>query len=208
MVKTDSFTNVNSTELLEIFAKQVSLPLSLIPALEPIVEFRTTESGSVLISPGEIDSHIYFIIDGFGVVYGITENEEKRYLFLKRHSRVLCSLETLAHGHPARYWYELQKGGLVAIIDDNELMSLAATNADIGKWYAAFMKDALARFEEKIESFIMADAKDRLIRLYEETPEIFTEAMNKQVASFIGITPVHLSRLLSSKQNKKSNSRK
>lgn len=46
---------------------------------------------------------------------------------------------------------------------------------------------------------IGSDAKDRLMNLLESNPELFSKAMKKHIAGFIGIDQSTLSRLLSAK---------
>ena len=167
--------------------------------ISEFMEFREVTDGTVLISQGEMNYNIYFILSGFGVGYCFTDTGDSRYLYLQTSSYVLCSLATLAHGEASEYCCCMQRGGLVAVIDDRKLMSLAMSDVKICRWYIGVLKSALVRFEKKAANFITKDSRHRLQELYDESPEIFSNALGKQIASFIGVTPVHLSRILSSK---------
>lgn len=194
----DLLTNINSTSLMEEFASATGFPLKTGTA-EDMMTFMNVNDNTVLIRPGDMDYSIYFILEGFGVIYGITDRDDRKYMYLQKESRVMCSLTTLAYGKPAAYYCEIQRGGKLAVIDDRRLSEVACTDPDISRWYSGLMKKALARFEKRIQDFVMKDSRSRLLELYAQSPEIFTEALHKQIASFLGISPEHLSRLLSSK---------
>lgn len=194
----DRLTNVNSQYLLEKFADSTGFPIKSIATVN-LVNFMYVHDNTILIRPGNTDYNIYFIIEGFGGIYGVTDSDDRKYMYLQKESRIMCSLATLAYGKPAAYYYEIQRGGKLAVIDDRQLSAAACTDPDISLWYTGIMKRALARFEKRIQDFVMKDTRSRLLELYSQSPEIFTEAMHKQIASFLGITPGHLSRLLSSK---------
>lgn len=49
----------------------------------------------------------------------------------------------------------------------------------------------------RLEGMIGSDAKDRLMNLLENNPELFSKAMKKHIAGFLGIDQSTLSRLLS-----------
>lgn len=192
-------TNVNPGELMLEFCRAMNFPKECIGLIDGLIEFRTVSDDTVLIAPGDVDYNIYFILSGFGVGYCITEEGDRKCLYLQKSSYVLCSLVTLAHGKPSEYCCTMQKGGLLAVMDDRRLMELCLGNPEIFRWYATFLKSALLRFERKAAKFITKDARHRLLDLYDESPEIFTNALCRQIASFIGVTPVHLSRILSFK---------
>lgn len=193
----ERLTNVNLQPLLEKFSSSTDFPIKS-AAAGNLVSFMHVHDNTVLIRPGDIDYNIYFILEGFGGIYGVTEWDDRKYMYLQKESRVMCSLDTLAYGKPAAYYYEILRGGRLAVIDDRKLSSAAYTDPEISRWYSDIMKKALARFEKRIQDFIMKDTRSRLQELYSQSPEIFTEALHKQIASFLGITPEHLSRLLSS----------
>ncbi len=192
-------TNVNSAECMAEFCRIMKFPRECAEQISEIVEFREVEDGAVLISPGEVSYNIYFILSGFGVGSCFTDVGDSKCLYLQTSSYVLCSLATLAHGEASGYCCCMQRGGLVAVIDDRKLMSLAMSDVKICVWYIGVLKSALVRFEKKATNFITKDSRHRLQELYDESPEIFSNALGKQIASFIGVTPVHLSRILSSK---------
>ncbi len=194
-----SLTNVNSAECMADFCRIMKFPRESTEQISEFMEFREVTDGTVLISQGEMNYNIYFILSGFGVGYCFTDTGDSRYLYLQTSSYVLCSLATLAHGEASEYCCCMQRGGLVAVIDDRKLMSLAMSDVKICRWYIGVLKSALVRFEKKAANFITKDSRHRLQELYDESPEIFSNALGKQIASFIGVTPVHLSRILSSK---------
>lgn len=181
------------------FCSIMKFPRECAEQISEIIEFREVEDGTVLISQGETSYNICFILSGFGVGYCVTDMGDSKCLYLQTSSYVLCSLATLVHGEVSEYCCCMQRGGLVAVIDDRKLMSLAMSDVKICVWYIGVLKSALVRFEKKAANFITKDSRHRLQELYDESPEIFSNALGKQIASFIGVTPVHLSRILSSK---------
>jgi FixJ family two-component response regulator len=53
----------------------------------------------------------------------------------------------------------------------------------------------LAQSMDRIESFVLLSPEERYRQLVEQKPNIVNRVPNKYIATFLGITPVSLSRL-------------
>ena len=134
-----------------------------------------------------------------GASYCITKHGDCRYMYLPLPSYVVVDVHTLHDGSPAKDYFELMKGSAVAVIDGNILKGLAKNYPAVSEWYINLLLRGLSTISGRLEDMISTDAKDRLMTLLKENPELFSKAMKKQIAGFIGIGQSTLSRLLSSK---------
>ncbi len=160
--------------------------------------YRQVRRNTIIIKPGDVNFNIYIILKGMGASYRITKHGDCRYLYLPLPSYVVADVHTLHDGSPAKDYFELMKGSAVAVIDGNILKGLAKNHPAVSEWYINLLLRGLSTISGRLEDMISTDAKDRLMALLKDNPELFSKAMKKQIAGFIGIDQSTLSRLLSS----------
>ena len=190
----------NTNESLEAaFKNMMSLSDECFSIIAPYVSYRQFRKNSLLIKPGDVNTNIYVVLKGMGASYCVTRNGDYRYIYLPLPSYVVADVHTLHDGRPAKDYFEIMKGSAIAIIDGNILKKLAAGNPRLAEWYIDILIRGLSNVCGRLEGMIGSDAKDRLMNLLENNPELFSKAMKKHIAGFLGIDQSTLSRLLSAK---------
>ena len=193
-IKSKTAENLEAT-----FKKMMSFSDECFGIIAPHVSYRQFKKNTLLIRPGDVNTNIYVVLKGMGASYCVTRNGDCRYIYLPLPSYVVAEIHTLHDGRPARNFFEIMKGSAIAIIDGNILKKLAAGNPSLAEWYMNILTRGLSNVCGRLEEMISSDAKERLMHLLENNPELFSKAMKKHLAGFIGIDQSTLSRLLSAK---------
>ncbi|MGM9737583.1 MAG: Crp/Fnr family transcriptional regulator [Candidatus Cryptobacteroides sp.] len=154
---------------------------------------------TAIIKPGDVNYNIYIILKGIADSYCINKNGERRYIYIQSPGFVVTDSHTLVNGQPAREFYVMCKNSSAAVIDSEVLRQQALRHPEVADWYIRLLHRGLGTICSRLESFIRDDAKERLINLFNENPELFSKALKKKIAGYLGIEPSTLSRLLSSK---------
>lgn len=82
----------------------------------------------------------------------------------------------------------------------NMLNELAKENSNIEHALRLFTEDGFIRYYNKAVSFILQSPKERYEQLLAESPQVLQRAAQYHIASYLGITPQHLSRIRASKR--------
>ena len=163
------------------------------------ITYKKFKEDTVIIRPGELDFNLHIVLRGMGAVYCINKQGDCKYLYLPLPGYVLTNVHSIHKGEPSKYYFEMMKGSVAATIDSKVLKDAAMYNPEVASWYISILFRGLSKICERLEGFISTDARERLINLSTENPELFSHARKKQIAGFLGIDQSTLSRLLSAK---------
>ena len=96
---------------------------------------------------------------------------------------------------PASETIEAMEDCWVGILDRNEFEKLAKERPNILWMYSQQLKEAADKAAEHIWFHTVLSPEERYIHLRDNYPQIIRRAQVKLIASFLGITPVSLSRI-------------
>ena len=81
----------------------------------------------------------------------------------------------------------------------HELDKLSKESRNIEHLMRIFAELAFVRYYNKATSFLLQSSKERYEELIRSQPQVLQRATQYHIASYLGITPQHLSRLRASK---------
>ncbi len=148
--------------------------------------------GDTLLRQGEIQSHVFFVASGILKACHYSENGNglsKEFYFANE----LCFLySSWLTGQPAQYQIE--------VVEDALILQFPLTLLSQPQWQTvkvALLSQQLIYKEQKEAFLLLNTPEQRYHFLTEYRPNWVRELNNIQLASYIGITPVSLSRLKS-----------
>ncbi|MGM9766950.1 MAG: Crp/Fnr family transcriptional regulator [Candidatus Cryptobacteroides sp.] len=192
--------SANSGENLDtLFRELANVNEDCFEILRKHISYRQVRKGTIIVKPGDTNFNIFIILKGMGASYCITKQGDCKYLYLSLPSYVVTSIHTLHNGCPAKDYIELLKGSAVAIIDGNVLKGLAREHPAVSEWYINLLIRGLNNVCGRLEDMLSTSAKDRLLALMRDNQNLFSKAMKKQIAGYLGVDQSTLSRLLSAK---------
>ena len=193
---------MNTIDYKYSFCEKFKLNLDDFSAIAEFVTFEQIEKEQIVIKPGEMNKHLYFIIEGYAVAYGISESGEIKNIYLQRESNIITSTSYIYEKTPAKYYYEISASSVIVKMSNDDLERIADNNFEICKWYNYLLKRSISIMTFRLEGLLMKNARERLIEYYERDPELFTKSLKKHLAGILGITPNSLSRILSAEINR------
>lgn len=170
-------------------------------ALKSCVSLKEFEAGKFIVNMGDFPDEAYFILSGFIRHVYITEDGKEfnnTFCSEKMLAGSYCSLLTRSKSRLAVQALEQTK---TICINFSEFQRLAASNE---KWNLLGRKIAEYHYLEKARKeyeFLMFAPEKRYSRLIKKFPEIESRLPQYQIASYLGITPVALSRIRKRKRN-------
>ncbi|WP_223548329.1 Crp/Fnr family transcriptional regulator [Aestuariivivens sp. NBU2969] len=163
--------------------------------LKSISEFREVSGGTQLVKLSEVPTKIYMLVSGLIRCYLITE-EGKEYN--KSFYLPICfvaSLTALIKKKPSLFVFETLGDCKIYEIEYAKLMTLCKNNIQLTALYAKVLEVVYTKYEKRLVELISLDAKGRYLALRKQIPNLDTIIPQYHIASFLGITPVQLSRI-------------
>lgn len=144
--------------------------------------------------PGEKADRLGFVASGLFRVYFTTESGEERILVFREEGRLLSGFTAALSGGES--WYGIQA------LEDSELLCVDVGVADLAGaaecWRSVYARYMEMLFDEKgrrEREFLSEDAETRYRNFLARYPGLAGRVAQYHVASYLGITPVALSRI-------------
>ena len=157
-------------------------------------ELKELKKGEILVHIGDTPKEMYFIISGLIRSYyiDISGNDVTRY-FMTENS--FCCSEILLIKAPLNCCFEALEDCCLICFDGNNFKSLMNENINYMKAYITVLEESLRYKIERENSFLLKSATERYIDFKKMYPRLEKRVNQSHIASYLGITPVSLSRI-------------
>ena len=105
------------------------------------------------------------------------------------------SFTSIIKKQPSKLTYEALTDCKLYEIDFNKIVDLCEHDIQISNLYNKILEKIFMSYEERQLELISMDAKQRYLQLLKRLPNIDSMIPQYQIASYLGITPVQLSRI-------------
>jgi len=183
-------------EKLKAFYAQFSfLRPSDIASLIKISRIRSFEAGEVITQPGEKHYNFYVVLKGLLRNHIVSTEGDECTMYLATEGMVIGSARTTMRDEESHETTMAVEATWAAVVDGKRMLELVDTNHRILRFYTESLKVNFYEAVERIEFHAVKTPEERYRYLLENRPELIQRVPQKYLASFIGITPVSLSRI-------------
>lgn len=167
------------------------------PSLDRLVSqfyALTRPKGDLLHRPDKPESNLFFLSKGLARAYSIHNGQEITFWF-GTEGAPLLSMKNYVSDLPSYEYVELLEECELYGIGVKVLRKLFETDIHIANWGRAFAEQELLKTEERLISRQFRSAETRYLELLNSFPELIQRVQLRHIASYLGITPVSLSRI-------------
>lgn len=127
--------------------------------------------------------------------YQLKPNGDEITILLRWESQFVGSYDTIMWQKPSRFIFQALEDTTLTETDYNLVQEMADRNSSIGAYRSIFQVDMLKEATGRIESFVLLSPTERYLKLIHEKPDIANRVPDKYLSTYLGITPVSLSRI-------------
>lgn len=160
-----------------------------------ISEPKEFKAGTKLVRYGEISKKVFLVNKGVLRSYITMENGRELTKTLFTPSIFLASYTSMLIKKPSEFIYEALTDSHVYEIDYHAFQDLCNTNLEILKFYSKYMEHLFMHSENVFLELSLLDAKQRYLKLRKQIPNIDHLIPQYQIASYLNVSPVQLSRI-------------
>jgi CRP-like cAMP-binding protein len=163
--------------------------------LSKMAKTRKLEAGEIYIEQGAVNMNFAYIKKGLIRNYLLKENGEEVTLMLRWENQFFASNDAIVKKIPSRLVYQALEETLLVELNFENSQEIIDRNPRLSALRNALLLQMLNESTDRIEAFISLSAQERYLKLVKEKANIINRVPNKHLATFLGITPVSLSRI-------------
>lgn len=176
---------------LERFAR---IPAGEWEAIQSRLTRTTVAKGGYFLREGDVPGKLAFVASGLFRVYFVTERGDERVMAFREEGRLISGFSPFPGQRTPRF--------SIQALEDSELLQIDLDPATLlgpaDCWkevYTKYMEMLFLEKEERERQFLSDDAETRYRAFRARYPGLEERVPQYEVASFLGITPVALSRI-------------
>lgn len=147
-----------------------------------------------LIEHGQVANQYFFVYEGLLRLYGYKEGEEKTLFFFKE-GMIAGSIESYLAQSPSELILEALEDSELLVITGEGLQELYDFSIKFSRAGLLLTQHRLANLMKFFTSFVFDSPETRYREFLKNHPDLVQRVPQHIIASFLGITPVSLSRI-------------
>ncbi|MCZ4244294.1 Crp/Fnr family transcriptional regulator [Pedobacter punctiformis] len=181
--------------ILQNIARYIQLNKTETDFFISLLRSKTLKKGEYLLRHGDICKVENFIIKGCLRVYTIDENGFEHIVMFGIENWWVSDLYSFLTQMPADY--------LIDALEDSEILQITKENLDrlyekvpkFERFFRIILQNAYIAQQNRINQNLSSTAEQRYLDFIKKYPQLEQRLSQKQVAAYLGITPVFLSML-------------
>ncbi len=166
-----------------------------IEMFKSIVEEKTYYKGETLLDNGKINDNFYVVINGLVASFIRNEDGSNFIRSIYTEKKAIASLQSLINNKKSNASYECLVNSTVIEGKFSNFIKLADTNPIFHKLHIKILEGIYIDSEKRITELSSFDASQRYMQLKKEITNIDNILPQYQIANYLNITPVQLSRI-------------
>jgi CRP-like cAMP-binding protein len=182
-------------QLIDLVKAVTGLPLEEERKFRAIVNVLSLKKGSNFIDHGTVPRRIAFVSSGLFRYYYIDEkgNEYTKGFFPEL--SFITSYTAMIKNKPSHYTIEALEDSQIVAFDYHDWQALYKGHPCWSALLVSLLEKGFSKKENRERELLLFDAEARYRSFLNEYPHLETRIKQHQVASYLGITPVALSRI-------------
>lgn len=173
-------------------------------AFEEILSLKKAKTGEVILSKGAISSKIYIVKSGLFKMFHLNQNYREYVLNFYKENDVIIPLSDISNNQISSVGLECISQGEIVYFEMERLDDLIERIHQIATLSLKVMSLYYKKKEKRELEILALNALGRYQALQKNWPELLKNVPQHQIANYLGITPVALTRLKKTGKTSKS----
>jgi CRP-like cAMP-binding protein len=189
--------NLKYPEVYEAINSISPIPVEEWEKAAQFYEQRSAKKGDFLLKPGD-NARMYIMIQkGLMRMYHSNSRGQEFTKTFLRDGDIVCAYSELLQNLPSRVHVECMTDASYLYVKDEDLEKFKKGHQCWGELTARLTEKYFIFREQREYELLTMSTLERYEKLRESLPDLFNNISQYQIASYLGVTPVSLSRVLS-----------
>ncbi|CAM4362036.1 Crp/Fnr family transcriptional regulator [Flavobacterium terrigena] len=185
------------TSILQNIAKHVSLTSDEEKLFLSKIEFKSYKAKTILLSPGEIANSTYFVNSGILRSFTINDNIIEHVLHFACEGWWIGDMYSFISQKPGNLFIEVLEDAEVVIITKENQQELYLQIPKLERFFRILAENSLVSHQERLMDNLSLTAEERFEKFCTKYPTLIQKISQKNIASYIGVTPEFFSKMKS-----------
>ncbi|MBJ2183529.1 MAG: Crp/Fnr family transcriptional regulator [Muribaculaceae bacterium] len=185
-------------ELTEILTRIYPLPSESIDKIAEKVDKIEIKKGSMLVEADKICRNVFFVAEGIVRAFCYAKGRDITF-WIGEEGTVALSMQSYINGRAGYESIATVENCLLYKISTDDLHELYRQDIHIANWGRVFAEKEILRAEKALIPQLFTTGSERYEQLIREQPHLLNRIPLENLASYLGVTPVTLSRIRSNK---------
>ena len=183
-------------ELTEILSRIHRLPLESLDKIMERVERIEVKKGRILVEADKVCKDVFFVAEGIVRAYCYAKGRDITF-WIGEEGTVALSMQSYISGKPGYESIVTIEDCVLYKISIDDLHELYGHDVNIANWGRVFAEKEILRAEKALIPQLFTTGSERYEQLLNEHPQLLNRIPLENLASYLGVTPVSLSRIRS-----------
>lgn len=182
--------------LLESIKKHVALTAAEEEKLAEVCLVKQVKKKQFFLQEGDVQRHLVFVVDGCLRSYSVDENGFEHILQFAPPGWWISDMRSMLEQTPASLNIDAVDESEIILISIPDLERLYREISSLDRFFRILSERSIATHQHRLIDSLSLTAKERYTSFCRQYPSLITCLPQKFVASYIGITPEFLSKML------------
>lgn len=154
---------------------------------------KTIDKGAILLSPGQLCRHGYKIVKGCLKSYVIDSDGKEHILQFAPEGWLISDLESITKGIPSKMYIDAVERSEIQVLGQDYLPSFEELSPEMQVEMGVKFRNNLIALHNRLISLLSGTAEERYLDFADTYPALTNRLPQKLIASYLGMTPEHLS---------------
>lgn len=181
--------------ILDNIAKHISLTPEEQTLFLSKTETHVFKAKTILLNAGEVCKYSYFINSGILRNFNINDNIVEHVLSFSCQGWWISDLYSLLTQKPGQLFIEVLEDAEVVLLSKENQEQLYHEIPKLERFFRILTENSLVANQERLMDNLSLSAEERFEKFCSKYPSLIYKVPQKQIASFIGVTPEFFSKM-------------
>ena len=159
------------------------------------VEFRNIEKGEVLLRPGEVCRHSFFVENGLLRSYTVDDAGKEHIIQFGSENWIGSDRSSAFFNEPSDLFIDAIEDTEVVLISSDFINEASEISSSFRNYNQIALQNHIRHQQKRINLLLSASAERRYMNFIKLYPDLTLRVPQWMIASYLGITPESLSRV-------------
>ena len=159
------------------------------------IEIKTYKAKTVLVNAGEISQYSFFVNSGLLRSFNINDNIVEHVLSFACEGWWIGDMYSLISQKPGNLFIEVLEDAEVVLLSRENQNELFTQIPKLERFFRILTENSLVAHQERLMDNLSLTAEERFDKFCKRYPTIIQRVPQKQIASYIGVTPEFFSKM-------------
>ena len=160
-------------------------------------EIKTYRAKTIIVNAGEISQYSYFVNSGLLRSFNINDNIVEHVLSFACEGWWIGDMYSLISQKPGNLFIEVLEDAEVVLLSRENQNELFTQIPKLERFFRILTENSLVAHQERLMDNLSLTAEERFDKFCKRYPTIIQRVPQKQIASYIGVTPEFFSKMKS-----------